>query len=54
MVGSGALAEINQLIFEYSSLCVRIYKVLMITNSSVVVVPNRPFLLFFNILKLHD
>jgi len=30
---------------------VRIYKVLMITNPSVIVVPNRPLLLFFNILK---
>ena len=36
---------------------VRMYKVLMITNPSVVVVvvvPNRPLLLFFNILKLLD
>jgi len=31
--------------------CVRIYKVLMIINPSVIVVPNRPLLLFFNILK---
>ena len=50
-VGIGSL-----IVGKFSMSNVRIFKVLMITNPSVVVVvvPNRPLLMFFNILKLLD